>query len=477
MNDLVEAISAIVGAGNVLIGSDAARYGADVKHSFGWVPLAVARPADTGQVAALIRAAAAAGIAVVPISGNTGLNGGTHADGALMISLERMNRIIDIRPEARIAVVEAGVVLSQLHDAAAAQGLTFPLTFGARGSAMIGGCLSTNAGGSNVLRYGNSRSLTLGVEVVLADGRVLNLMSALHKDNTGYDLRDLFIGAEGTLGIITAAVLKLVPTPGAYATAMVSAASVPAALSLLNRLQQATGGMVEAFEYMPRVYLTALRNKKPDLVPPLGYDRDHTVMVELGATAARDVSPRPDGSSPVTSLLEDALAALIDEGLADDAVIAQNQSQRQHMWAMRECAGEVIFAHDRAIDTDVSVPLDAVEDFIRLADQGRERLDPGSAPHVVSHLGDGNIHYSIFASVDDPSLNEKVREMVEDVAGSLGGSFSAEHGIGLSKRAGMARRKDPVALQVMWQIKRALDPQNLMNPGKVLPDDPLASRG
>ena len=471
MSSFTDAISGIVGTSNLLAGAASAKFGQDWKHSYRWQPLAVARPADTAEVSALVKLAAENSVAVVPVGGNTGLNGGTFAEGALMISLDRMNRIEEIRPEARVAIVEAGVVLSSLHEAAAEHDLSFPLTFGARGSAMIGGCLATNAGGSNVLRHGNTRSLALGLEVVLPDGRVLDMMGALHKDNTGLDLRDLFIGAEGTLGLITRAVLKLVPAASAYATAMVSARSIPDALVLLNRLQDAAGGLVEAFEYMPRSYLDALAAKMPAIRPPLGYDRDHTIMVEIGATAARDATPRADGTVPIAHVLEETLAELIEKGFADDAVIAKTEAQRREMWAMREVSAETVFAFPHFVDTDISVPLDAVAPFLERAEAARRRMDPTSSVHIVSHLGDGNVHYTMLPESGDSDLHEAMREMIEDVALSFGGSFSAEHGIGLSKLGGMRRRKNPVALDVMRKIKSALDPQGIMNPGKVIPYD------
>lgn len=470
MNDHLNALREIVGDANVLTGKAAARYSSDWKRAYHWTPLAVTRPANTAEVAAQVKWAAANGVAVVPAGGNTGLNGGTKAQDALMISTERLNRIRDIRPEARVAIVEAGVVLADLHSAADAHGLAFPLTFGARGLAQLGGCLSTNAGGSNVVRYGNTRALVLGVEVVLPSGEVLNLMTELHKDNTGLDLRDLFIGAEGTLGIITAAVVKLVRKPRAYATAMVSTASIPAALSLLNRLQDATGGMVEAFEYMPRSYMDGLKLHKPHMKPPLGHDRDHTIMVELGATAERDAKQDETGAIPVVNLLETILMQAIEDGLADDATIAQNDSQRADIWAMREISAEVVFGFPRFVDTDVSVPLDRVEPFLADAEETRLGSDPASGVHVVGHLGDGNLHYSVLPSESCPFSAEELREKIEVVALKHGGSFSAEHGIGLSKLGGMRRRKDPVALDVMARIKRALDPDNLMNPGKTIPD-------
>lgn len=466
---LIAELTARFGTGQVLTGADMARYVSDWTGKYTAAPLAVLRPGSTAEVAETLRLAARHGVPVVPVGGGTGLVGGSMTTGGLMLSLERMNRIRELRPEARLAVVEAGVVLSRLHDAADAAGLNFPLWFGARGSAMIGGVLSTNAGGSNVLRFGSTRALCLGLEVVLADGRVLNLMSELHKDNSGYDLKSLFIGAEGTLGVITAAVMKLVPKTRAHATATLAARSLPDALVLLNRLQESTGGLVEAFEFMPRSYMNRLSVVRPDLGQPFGTVQDVTILVELGSTSPRDSAPGPDGSLPLVTLLEDTLAAMMEEGVVLDAVFATTESQRRTMWARREAAAELTQGWLPAIDTDVAVPLTAVDAFLVQAQARLRTLDPGAQTLTVAHLGDGNLHFTIFPTRDDPALSEAIMTAVEDVVEDLGGSFSAEHGVGLSKRASMARRKDPVALDLMRSLKAALDPGNLLNPGKILP--------
>ncbi|WP_291240872.1 FAD-binding oxidoreductase, partial [Gemmobacter sp.] len=335
---------ALLGAAQVLTGADRAPYLPDWTGHYTSDPLAVLRPADTAQVAAVMRLAAAHGLAVVPASGRTGLVGGLYTQGGLMLSLERLNRIEAINPATRTAIVGAGVILSRLHEAAEDHGLYFPLWFGARGSAMIGGVLSTNAGGSNVLRYGSTRALCLGLEVVLADGRVLDLMSALHKDNSGYDLKQLFIGAEGTLGVITRAVMKLVPAPRAHATATLAARSLPEALVVLNRLQEATGGLVEAFEYMPASYMRRLSEARPDVPEPFTPRAEVAILVELGATAPRDCTPGPDGALPLTGVLEVALAGLMEAGLVLDAQVAQSDTQRRAMWHRRELAAEITFA-------------------------------------------------------------------------------------------------------------------------------------
>lgn len=466
---LIAELTARFGAGHVLTGADTARFVGDWTGKYTAAPLAVVRPGSTAEVAETLRLAARHGVPVVPVGGGTGLVGGSMTTGGLMISLERMNRIRELRPEARLAVVEAGVVLSRLHDAADAAGLNFPLWFGARGSAMIGGVLSTNAGGSNVLRYGSTRALCLGLEVVLADGRVLNLMSELHKDNSGYDLKSLFIGAEGTLGIITAAVMRLVPKARAHATATLAARSLPDALTLLNRLQESTGGLVEAFEFMPGSYMDRLSVVRPDLGQPFGAVHDVTILVELGSTSARDCVPGPDGSLPLVTLLEDTLAAMMEDGVVLDAVFATTEAQRRTMWARREAAAELTQGWLPSIDTDVAVPLTAVDAFMRQALARLRDIDPDAQTLTVAHLGDGNLHFTIFPTDDDPALGDAILTAVEDVVQDLGGSFSAEHGVGLSKRASMARRKDPVALDVMRSLKALLDPGNLLNPGKILP--------
>jgi FAD/FMN-containing dehydrogenase len=462
-------LAAVVGAANVLTGTDMAKYARDWMGKYHGAPVAVVRPASTVEVSGCLRVAAAHWVAVVPVSGNTGLVGGTMTTGGLMVSLERMNRIRDLRPDARIVVAEAGVVLTRLHEAAEEKGLYFPLWFGARGSAMLGGVLSTNAGGSNVLRYGSTRALCLGLEVVLADGRVLDLMSELHKDNSGYDLKQMFIGAEGTLGIITAAVMKLVPAPRAHATATVAARTLPDALVLLNRMQEATGGRVEAFEFMPATYSRRLAVARPDLRMPFDPIPEVTILIEAATTAPREAQPDATGAVPLVTVLEEILAGMLDDGLITDAVVAQNEAQRQMMWARREAAAEIALGLTPAVHTDVCVPVDKVAVFLSDVLMRLEVLDPGLTSLTVAHLGDGNLHFTAFPTRDEAGLKDRVLEVVEDVAADLRGSFSAEHGVGLSKLNSMARRKDAVALEVMRAIKLALDPAGRMNPGKVIP--------
>ena len=334
---------------------------------------------------------------------------------------------------------------------------------------MIGGALSTNAGGSNVVRYGSTRGLCLGVEVVLADGRVMNLMSELHKDNSGYDLKDLFIGAEGTLGLITGAVVKLFPKPSAYATAMVAARDLPGALDLLNRIQIATGGLVEAFEYMPRSYMQEHLAKIEGARPAFDQFYDTNIMIEVAATAPKDTTPGIDGSIPLVDQLEETLAEMLEAGDILDAVVAKSDAQRAEMWKRREDAAEVSLDGRKMVDNDIALPTDQVPEFFTRMAQVLAEIDPGAEETCVAHLGDGNIHYSVIPTKTDADFIDAIRERVEDVVLSMGGSFSAEHGIGLYKLPSMQRRKDPVALDVMRTIKSALDPKGLLNPGKVLP--------
>ncbi len=466
---VLDQIADAIGADRILTGADAAPYGKDWTGAYTSTPLAVLRPANTSEVAAILKIANETKTPVVPASGRTGLTGATLAQDALMLSVERLNEISEINVAGRTATVGAGVILSNLHDAVEAHDLIFPLTLGARGSAMIGGLLSTNAGGSNVVRYGSTRGLCLGLEVVMADGRIMNLMSALHKDNSGLDLRNLVIGAEGTLGIITAAVLKLRPKPQAYATAMVAVPSLSDALTLLYRLQDETGNGVEAFEYMPRSYIRKHRQLFPDVTGPFDEDYDVNIMIEVAATRTKDAAPDADGSLPVMRALEETLGAMLEDGTVLDAIIAQNEAQRREIWKRREDAGEVAFFGGVFVNTDVAVPLDKVAAFERMLTPRIKAIDPDAEEVIVAHLGDGNIHHTSYISRNDPEAMKALVEAVEDVVQELGGSFSAEHGIGVSKLETMKRRKDPVALDAMRSIKAALDPNNILNPGKVIP--------
>ena len=466
---IIEELKKVLGDQNVLTGTDKERYSSDWLGQYSFEPLCVVRPASTQEVSKVVRLASAAQVNIVPVGGNTGLNGGTHSDNAISISMERMNSIHEIRVNSKIAIVDAGVILANLHNVVNENDLMFPLTFGARGSATIGGVLSTNAGGSNVLKYGNTRDLVLGVEIVLPNGEIMNLMSELHKDNSGYCLRDLVIGAEGTLGIITQAVLKLFPRPKAYATAMVAVNSLDTALALLNELQDGTGRAVAAYEYMPKRYIQGHMELSSASRRPFKEDYEHLVMVELETTVELFSRCGDDGQVLLSGELERILDRNLDKGLILDAHIAQNEEQRLIMWERREAAAEISLLKTPLINNDIAVPLDKISKFLTIMEKKLPELDPDADVLIVSHLGDGNVHYTVWPSRDDEQHKDKIMEAIENVVLSLGGSFSAEHGIGLSKLSSMERRKDRVALDVMRQIKHAIDPEGIMNPGKVLP--------
>ena len=464
---IIETLRETIGDDRILTDQDMAPWTQDWMGLYRWTPLAVVCPQTTQEVSEVLRLTYGQGVPVVPVGGNTGITGATVADGAIMLSLHKLTRIEQIRPEARTAIVEAGVIIQELREAAAQKGLSFPVNFGAKGSARIGGILSTNAGGSNVVRYGNTRDLCLGLEVVLPDGRIMNLMSELHKDNSGFALKHLFIGAEGTLGIITRAVMKLVPAPRATATAMVAAADLASALSLFYRLQEQTGGLVEAFEYMPRCYIKRHLETFAQAREPFESDYEVNILLEIAATADRDSKTNEDGTVELTRFLETTLSDCLEAGFLLDAVVARSEQQRREMWARREAAAELF---QDFVDSDVAVPLPQVAAFLQTVGARISDLDPQADILFVSHLGDGNIHYSIYPSRQDETVKDALKDVVEEVAVGLGGSFSAEHGVGLDKKTSMARRKDAVALDTMRKIKYALDPKGLMNPGKVLPD-------
>ena len=309
----------------------------------------------------------------------------------------------------------------------------------------------------------------LGIEAVLPSGEVLDLMSELHKNNSGYDLRHLMIGAEGTLGIITAAVLKLAPRPRAYATAMLALPDLDTALEILNAVQQDTGGAVEACEYMPGDYCDAYAAMRPGAGLP--FDRRHevTVMIEIGSTAPRDCDPGPDGAIPLVARLEAVLGTYLEDGRLLDAVVARTEAQRRAMWERREAAAEVAGTRPYRVTNDVAVAVDRMGEFIDRANVAVDRADPGSGRNIVAHLGDGNIHYTVWPTANDAALHDRIVEAVEEIVLDMRGSFSAEHGIGSFKLNSMARRKSPVALDAMRAIKAALDPKGIMNPGKLLP--------
>lgn len=466
----LEALARICGAGGLLTGADAAPYGRDWRGQYPSQPLAVVRPGSTDQVSQVMALASDLRLPVVPMGGNTGLVGGTHADAALVLSLERMNRIRAIDAAGRSVAVDAGVIVEQVNSELAPRDLFFPLSFGAQGSAQIGGVLSTNAGGANVLAHGMSRALCLGLEVVLPDGQVLNDMNALRKNNTGYDLKQLFIGAEGSLGVITGAVLGVIERPAAFATSLVAVSGIKAGLACLARLRREAGHLITAFEIMPRSYLARLREAQPHVPLPLPGDPEAVLLIEFSSSAPDDCRIASDGSEPLAARMTDALAGCIEAGLVQDAVIAGNEQQRRDLWRLRDLAAELSIGLTPVVAADVSVPLARIAEFVPALDAALSAADPEARRWIFGHLGDGNMHVVHCPENKDPAHLARMRAIIDAQTTRFAGSFSAEHGIGIQKLTTMRALKDPVALKLMARIKQAFDPLGIMNPGKVVPD-------
>ena len=421
---------------------------------------AVLRPANTAEVSLILKACNTARVPVVPLGGGTGLVGGQiKAEGPLplLLSLERMANIREISPKNNTMTVEAGAVLADIHAAAEGAGRMFPLRLASEGSCRIGGNLATNAGGVNVLRYGNTRALCMGLEAVLADGTVMGGLKRLRKDNTGYDISDLMIGSEGSLGVITAAVLRLYPIPEARHTAFVAVPSPEAALGLLHALEAVLPGAVTGFELIHQTGFDFLAETGFSLKPPLDAD-DWTVLLEIS------------GAQGLAEGLEAALVAALDIGQITDAVIAQNEAQRAHFWAIRETIPEANKRIGAISSHDISVPVSEVPAFIT---QARKAVPPALRINCFGHMGDGNLHYNIFPPKGESRANYadqrgEIARNVFDVVAEFGGSFSAEHGVGRLKMEDLEHYGDAGRLAAMRRIKRALDPVGIMNPGAVL---------
>ncbi|MEM9838825.1 MAG: FAD-binding oxidoreductase [Pseudomonadota bacterium] len=429
----------------------------------GETPLILA-PGSTGELSAIMREAYARDIAIVPQGGNTGLVGGAAAKGEVIITTKRMRGVRNVSPEGFTMCLEAGITLQEAQQNADEVDRLFPLSIGAEGTANIGGVLSTNAGGIHVLRYGNARDLVLGLEAVLPDGRIWNGLNSLRKNNTGYDLKHLFIGGEGTLGIITAAVLKLYPQPKEHVTALLAVPSAEAAVSLLSRAQERSGGQLGSFELMGGPMFDLVLDQFSDMQWPLGSEAPYYVLTEFTSGAEGSLRTMVDG------LLEDAMEA----GLVTDGTIAADVQQADRLWHIRHMASEAM-KRDGApcVKCDISVPIAKVPAFLHQAGKVVERAQPGSRVIAFGHMGDGNIHYDILAPLgaDHQVFREQMSSMeraVHEVVVNLDGSISAEHGIGQLKRDELAERKDPVEMDMMRAIKRQLDPKGLMNPGKLL---------
>jgi FAD/FMN-containing dehydrogenase len=429
---------------------------------------ALLSPASLDEVQAIVAACAEEQVALVPQGGNTSMVAGATPDAsgeALLLSLRRMNRIRSVSAEDNMLVAEAGVILTNVHEAAAGIGRRFPLSLGAKGSATIGGLVSTNAGGTQVLRFGTMRQLVLGLEAVFPDGVVLNGLSALRKDNRGYDLKQWLIGAEGTLGIVTAASLRLVPAIGSRGVAWVGLSSPAAALTLLRFLEDRLGDAVESFELVPAIALDLVLRHIPGTRAPLQDTWPWNVLVEAVA---------PAGADDAAARLEQALGASLEAGLADDAILAASDGQAEALWRLRESIAEAERQEGPGLKHDISVPVAAMPAFLESEGLAIEAAFPGVRVIAFGHLGDGNIHFNAIAPRDSgpdwlQATGAEITRSVYDRVTAAGGSISAEHGIGQSKREALARTAEPGRLSLQRRIKAALDPSGIMNPGKLLP--------
>ena len=466
--DLLGRLEAIVGERGLIVDTrEQQPFVNDWRDQWHGRAAAVVRPGNTDEVARVVALLAQMHVPIVPQGGNTGMCGASVPDTSgsqVVVSLARMNRVREVDAENNTMTVEAGCVLQNLQELAQRHDRLFPLSLAAEGSCQIGGNISTNAGGSGVLRYGNTRELVLGLEVVLPDGRVWHGLRGLRKDNTGYDLKQLFVGAEGTLGIITAAVVKLFPRPSTVVTALVGLDHPAGSVALLSRLRAACGDRVTGYELMARTCLDLVVHNIPGARDPMDQAYPWYVLVELADSA-------PD--APLETSLQDALEDAAEADLVRDAVLASSEAQRKALWALRENIPEAQKLAGIGIKHDVSVPVSRVPDLIGRAGEALHRRFPEVRIAPFGHVGDGNIHYNCSVPVDreghplDACIPE-VNHIVYEVVHSLGGSISAEHGLGVLKREEIVRYKDDVEMDLMRTLKRALDPNGIMNPGKVL---------
>lgn len=435
--------------------------------------LAMASPADTAELAALVRLCARHSVAIVPQGGNSGMSGGATPDGSgreLLLSLRRMNAIGPIDTESQRVTCQAGAILQTLHETAEAAGLRFPLTLGGKGSATVGGLISTNAGGCQVLRHGSMRSLVLGLEAVLADGSVYSALTPLKKDNRGFDLKQLLIGSEGTLGIVTAATLKLVPAVAERRVLWAGVPSLQAARALLLHCEREAGEALEGFEVLPQTCLDAVLAFLPGARAPLGEPHAWHALIEV-------VANRSDSTTLGETLgdrAEALLASAFEAGLVEDAAIAANETQAEAFWLLRETISPAERAQGPAVQHDISVPVEKMPDFVDAMIPAIQAAWPGTRALAFGHLGDGNVHFHVIAPKGADSQvwtrgdGRAISRQVHDLVTAWGGSISAEHGIGQSKRDELARLGDPVALAILRNVKQALDPKGLLNPGKLV---------
>lgn len=468
MDELLTALRAVVGAANVLSEGDLSAWELDWRKRSRGKALAVVRPGNTREVAAVVKACAAAGISLVPQGGNTGLVGGSIPDESgrqVVLSLQRMNAIRTLDLPNLTMTVEAGCILQTLQETAEKAGLLFPLSLAAEGSCTIGGNLGSNAGGTQVVRYGNTRDLCLGLEVVTAKGEIWEGLSGLRKDNTGYDLRDLFIGSEGTLGVITAATMKLYPMPAAQLTAWAAVPSMDDAVTLLGLAHRHLGAGLTGFEVMGQFALSLVARHFPKQRVPFFEESTFCVLLENS-----DHESETHAREQFERLLEMAM----EEGCVTDAVVAENLQQARQLWHVRESIPLAQAEEGLNIKHDISVPVSLIPEFVRVTDKLLAKAIPGVRLVNFGHLGDGNLHYNVQAPAQGDAAaflreqEENVNALVYDSVQAFGGSISAEHGVGSLKVGKLEKHKSPVALEMMRAIKQALDPENRMNPGRVL---------
>ena len=460
---------------------DHEKYVNDWREQYVGKTYAVLRPSNTEEVSNILKFASENNITIVPQGGNTGLCGGATPDksgNSIIISLEKMNKIRSFNKQAKTITVDAGVILSSIHEKVEQEDLFFPLSLGAKGSCMIGGNLSTNAGGINVLKYGNSRELCLGLEVVLPDGKIMNLLTELKKDNTGYDLKNLFIGAEGTLGIITGATFKLFPLPKKITTFFVEASTIFNALKLLNVLQLEFPGSIESFEIMPNTFWVVAKNNIDNIVMPLEKIPEMGVLVDISSYSNIDIRQNDKGEIPIINKIENILAECLENNLISDATICSNEAQSKALWSIREAGAESEKKElkksnlIKCLKHDISLPLESIESFHEEAQKMINNFLPNLKTIFFGHLGDGNLHYNVFGNGSLPDgFNGKSIELTEklyEIVHKYNGSFSAEHGIGQLKKESLKKHKNNVAYSLMQTIKNQIDPKGIMNPGKIL---------
>jgi len=468
MNTFIEQCRAVVGANYVITDpADMAPFLTDWRQRFTGAAIAIVKPGSTDEVAALVKLCDEHEVPIVPQGGNTGLVLGSVPDDsgrAIVLSLQRLNRVRATDTVNNTMTVDAGCILENIQNAAAEAGRLFPLSLAAEGSCTIGGNLSTNAGGTAVLRYGNTRELCLGLEVVTAQGEVWNGLRGLRKDNTGYDLRDLFIGAEGTLGIITAAVLKLFPQPRAELTALVALPSADAALQLLTLAQSHCGASLTGFELMSAFCLQLVAKHYPHMRQPFNEEHPQYVLLELSDSESEEHA---------TAMLEKLIEAALEREIILDAVLASSIAQSKALWNLREHIPLAQAEEGKNIKHDISIPIARIGEFIHTTDRLLQDAFPGCRMVTFGHLGDGNLHYNVSppeggSDVEFIARQEDINRVVHDSVSRFDGSISAEHGLGALKRGEIVRYKSEVELGMMRAIKQALDPKNLMNPGKVI---------